>query len=187
MPTSAIHKVPFIVRQAMKWRPKTVLDVGIGFGKYGLLLREYLELWGEGVDRYVAHFERANWRTKIVGIEIFAKLIQPWHQHIYDETHVGDALDLVPALGKAQGKFDMILIADMIEHVTKDRGLKLIELSKAAGKRILITTPDGFHRQNAVFGNEHERHLCGWSAETLRDKGFVVTTIKNSLCATWEG
>ena len=26
-------------------KPKTILDVGIGYGKYGVLFREYLDIW----------------------------------------------------------------------------------------------------------------------------------------------
>ena len=34
--------------------PSSVLDIGTGFGKYGLLCREYLELW-DGRENY-SHF-----------------------------------------------------------------------------------------------------------------------------------
>jgi hypothetical protein len=40
------------------------MEIGVGFGKYGLLLREYLEIWGEG-EVY------EDWLRKIDGIEIF--------------------------------------------------------------------------------------------------------------------
>jgi hypothetical protein len=51
MPTSHPYQLNEIIDLAMKVDPKSVLDVGVGFGKYGVLLREYLELW-DGRDRY---------------------------------------------------------------------------------------------------------------------------------------
>jgi hypothetical protein len=42
MPTSHPHQLNQIVELIMLTDPHSLLDVGIGFGKYGVLAREYL-------------------------------------------------------------------------------------------------------------------------------------------------
>lgn len=55
MPTSFIHAVPTIVETVTALSPESILDIGIGFGKYGVLLREALG---------VAHlrYHREDWK-----------------------------------------------------------------------------------------------------------------------------
>lgn len=43
MPTSHPNQINEIIQIAELLRPASVLDVGVGYGKYGFLLREYLE------------------------------------------------------------------------------------------------------------------------------------------------
>ena len=44
MPTSWYQAIPSIMEQIEYQRPKSILDVGVGFGKYGLLIRDILEI-----------------------------------------------------------------------------------------------------------------------------------------------
>jgi hypothetical protein len=50
--------------------PNSVLDIGTGFGKYGLLCREYLELW-DGRQNYDKFLRRID------GVEAFESYITP--------------------------------------------------------------------------------------------------------------
>ncbi len=43
MPLSFAQAIPVIIEQVAHLKPSSILDVGIGFGKYGVLLREVLE------------------------------------------------------------------------------------------------------------------------------------------------
>jgi hypothetical protein len=45
MPTSHPSQLNEILEVVLKTRPRSVIDVGVGFGKYGVLCREYLEFW----------------------------------------------------------------------------------------------------------------------------------------------
>jgi hypothetical protein len=45
MPTSDVCNVPSILTVVGNLQPQSILDIGCGFGKYGMLMREYLELW----------------------------------------------------------------------------------------------------------------------------------------------
>lgn len=44
MPTSWYQAIPAILTQVKKLEPATILDIGVGFGKYGLLFRDVLEI-----------------------------------------------------------------------------------------------------------------------------------------------
>jgi hypothetical protein len=45
MPVSLLRHIPLQVGAVMNRNPNSVLDVGCGFGIYGALLREYLDVW----------------------------------------------------------------------------------------------------------------------------------------------
>ena len=47
-----------------------ILDIGCGFGKYGMLFREYLDVWHE-------RYERQQWRVRLVGIEAYEQYRNP--------------------------------------------------------------------------------------------------------------
>ena len=75
MPTSHFYQLNEIVELVTLTNPKSVLDIGIGFGKYGFLLREYLEL-RDGRNKY------NDWKRRIDGIEVFEEYLTPVHHFI---------------------------------------------------------------------------------------------------------
>ncbi|MFC1730127.1 class I SAM-dependent methyltransferase [candidate division KSB1 bacterium] len=136
-----------------------MLDIGIGFGKYGFLAREYLELW-DGRDKH----KREDWKRTIDGIEAFEEYINPAIEYIYDTIHIGDASDLLPKLGQ----YDLILLGDVIEHFDENRGRELLKLCMEKAKNIIIITPGTMTPQKDAFGNPFETHRWQWSR-----RGFI--------------
>ena len=45
MGSSAVELITPIVSLVQAAEPTSVLDIGVGFGKWGFLLREYIEVW----------------------------------------------------------------------------------------------------------------------------------------------
>ena len=71
--------------------------------------------------------------------------------------------------------FDCVVALDLIEHVTKDDGLRLLEAIEAIARRkVVIFTPNGFLPQDAVGDNEFQRHLSGWEVDEMRGLGYRV-------------
>ena len=66
MPTSNWQNISFNIELIRKLEPHSILDVGVGFGRWGILFREFLELWNYG--NYDGKGKR-----KIEGVEIFKK------------------------------------------------------------------------------------------------------------------
>ena len=63
-------------------------------------------------------------------------------------------------------EFDVVLLLDVIEHMTADSALALLDNAKKwARRKVIVSTPNGFVTQIAVDGNELQRHLSGWNTE----------------------
>lgn len=154
MPISrAVHLSPVI--EEVKWlKPNTILDVGIGFGLLGVLFRAYTDIR----KSELAPELYKNWQTKIDGIEIFPEYKSPaWD--FYNQVYVGNALEELDKLGK----YDFVYCGDMIEHLTKEDGYALLEkMLDHSNNWVHLVTPSPAPKQEAILGNEFERHLSSW-------------------------
>lgn len=153
MPTSDIFNIPPVVIAVASFKPRSILDIGCGFGKYGVLLREYMDIAN-------GRYARGTWQTRIVGLDGFADYRNPIWDAVYDEVQVGEARALLPAMGQ----FDVILIADVIEHFEKPAAVELVKQAAGMSRAVIISTPYVFNPQGSEFGNDFERHLCHWGA-----------------------
>ena len=159
MPTSTARQISDVLLLVQRLKPHRILDVGVGTGKYGMLVREYLDVW-EG------RVQIAEWQTQIYGMEIFeAYRTQAWN--FYDEVFIGDAQVLI----KEFASIDLITILDVIEHLPKSEGSRFVQECLRKAKWVLITTPTEFHEQYecAENRNEHEKHLSHWSRGDFRN------------------
>lgn len=163
MPSSRPETIPPVVSLVRQMNPASILDVGTGFGKWGVLFREYTDIAGSEKDP--ARYRKENWRVRIEGIEGFRPYLTPLHDYAYDRVHVGDALAVLPRLGR----YDLIFLGDVIEHFDKPAGRKLVEeaLGHALGF-VVLTTPRRETSQGARAGNEMEIHRSLWSARDFR-------------------
>ena len=157
IPSSHYSQLNEIMSLIFDLKPKSVLDVGIGFGKYGVLCREYLELWGKKKNYY-----RAFWTVIIDGIEIFEPYITPLHRFIYDNLYIGNAVYILPTLNR---DYDLILLIDILEHFSFDNGKKLIKLCIEKGRNLIISTPRNIGSQKEVFENPFEEHIFQWTQD----------------------
>ena len=160
MPSSRPSALALICNRIIEKNPISVLDIGIGFGKFGFLTREYTDV---RLGRYF------NWETRIDGIEIFEKYITRLQREIYDNIYIGNAIDILPTLGQ----YDIIICSDVLEHLSERDGVSLLNSVKEKSKFAMIVTPVRVLQQEALYDNEHERHLTAWSKEILSNWGEV--------------
>ena len=118
--------------------PLTVLDVGCGWGKFGVLTREY---------------SRAE---KVDAVDV----IQPRYP-VYDHAYQGDLRDLLQILPQGTPRYDLALFIEVLEHLEKEEGWKVIGQLLQVARRVLITTPLGFRPQEFA-GLPYETHRSGW-------------------------
>jgi SAM-dependent methyltransferase len=162
MPTSTWSAITPVLQLITELRPAPVrvLDVGIGYGKWGFLCREYLTYWRSvGEHRHIT----------VDGIEVFPEYITGLQREIYDNIMIGDARELLPRL--ANDSYDLVVMMDVVEHFVSDEGVALIRECKRVARVVLISTPSVFWPQEAIFGNSHERHLSVWSESEFRSLG----------------
>jgi len=163
MPTSLPSQISPILSIVMALSPRSVLDVGAGFGKYGVLCREYLDvLAGTAED---APYPPPR-RTKLDCIEASAKYVSPLHRYIYDSIHIGDALDVLPTL--ASDSYDLALVVDVLEHFSPKDAAPFMSLVLNVSRVALVATPKWESFQGRLFGNEYERHRSKWTARSLK-------------------
>lgn len=157
MPTSNIDLVPIIIKILTNLKPKSILDFGIGFGKYGFLLREYLDV--HKLENGFAGRLSENFTTKIDGIEICDKYISEVQKGIYDQIFIGNGLEIIDKLDK----YEVVLLLDVIEHFDKKEGYRL--LAKILQKKIkacIISTPAFNYKQGNFYTNDYETHKSFW-------------------------
>jgi len=172
--TSNIETIDPILRFVLDENPKSILDIGVGFGKYGFLCREYLECVKNRT------FVKDKWVVRIDGIEAYEKGILPHHEHIYDFIYQCDAEKMdIPDF------YDLYLMIDVLEHMYNPLDfLYRLPLSKG----LIITVPYGTFKQGAVFGNEYEKHVSFFTEkdfyffvkEKLLDSFTIVRGPKNT-------
>jgi hypothetical protein len=74
--------------------------------------------------------------------------------------------------------FDCVVALDLIEHLTKEDGRRLLRaMERIARRKVVIFTPQGFLPQHAVGRNEFQRHLSGWEVDEMRGMGYRVIGI----------
>ena len=152
MPTSYHQAISYVVSQVVAAAPRSVLDIGVGFGKYGVLLREALEV---AFGRY----SKSAWQTRLDGVEAFVGYRNPIHEFVYDKIWYQDirtALEELP-------DYDVILLVDVLEHFSKAEGVALLRaLLSLARKFVLVSTPLYPDRQSSYLGNDYEVHKSRW-------------------------
>ncbi|MEW5995165.1 MAG: class I SAM-dependent methyltransferase [Candidatus Zixiibacteriota bacterium] len=152
MPSSHFLQLNEIMQLIFLTRPQSLLDIGVGFGKFGVLAREYLELW-DGRVKY------GEWTRRIDGIEAFEQYLTPLHDYVYDHVHIGNALDILPTLDI---RYDLILLIDVLEHFTYEEGQLLLETCRKKGRNLIVSTPKDIGAQGEAFGNPYETHKFQW-------------------------
>jgi len=159
MPSSYHAFINEVLDLYLEKNNKTVLDIGIGFGKWGHLFREY-------GDVFQGRLTPREWVTEIHGVEIFEKYITQLHRYVYDVIMVGSIAKIAGALPD----YDFVFAGDVIEHMEKDVALYVLEQLKRKCRRVVISIPLGLEwNQGEVFGNEAERHLSVWNERDFED------------------
>jgi SAM-dependent methyltransferase len=138
LPTSEHWQIPWIVDLIVRERPTTVLDLGAGYGKYGVLAREYADL------------------TRLDAVDV-----SPPRYPVYDHVYVGDLRALDRLLPADAPRYDLALFVDAIEHLEKDEAWALLDTLTRRANRVLVATPWGFRPQE-VSGQPFETHRSGW-------------------------
>lgn len=160
MPSSRPFFLEYFCDVLVANKPKSILDIGCGHGKFGFLAREYTDVWNGD------YWKR---KVQIDAVEIFPKYIGKLQKEIYDNIYIDDALKVLPKLDK----YEMIVCADVLEHFSTDRGIVLLDSIKVKSDFGMVITPVKVSKQKEEYGNKYETHCSQWSRERLENWGIV--------------
>lgn len=112
--------------------------------------------------------------TDSVGVDCFEPALDLSRQAGIHARYVCmDVLDI--ARHFAPASFDCVIASDVIEHLEKADGVRLIRsLEILARRKVLIFTPNGFQPQRAIGGNVHQVHRSGWTVAEMNAYGYRV-------------
>lgn len=191
MPTSHQSTIGPIIDILLDRAPMKILDLGIGFGKWGALMREYLDWFGGCWEQ--RDFEGRH--SYLVGVEVYEKYRTPLWQ-CYDKVFREDIFhffstfdDFEKSIFYRKEIFDMTLLLDILEHFTREDGFKLLDLCLERSQELLICTPLNSNpgTQKFAFGNKYEEHKSQWHWQdfeeyaTLKDLTVHFTEHERAL------
>lgn len=164
MPTSNPTIIPEIMNIIRELLPNKVLDLGIGKGKFGFLIKEYLE---SNVDSLI-----------IDGVEGYSKNITQLQEKIYNKIYNEDIRNTNNYLFN---NYDLIIIIDVFEHLNKNDGIQLIQELIKKSTYILIAIPRYVTNQKGVDDDpqEYEKHRYWWKPKELK-KCFPCIFVSNN-------
>lgn len=148
MPSSFSTSIAPIVGAIVSLQPTRILDVGPGWGKYGLLCREYLPQ----IDVLDA-------------IEVSQGRLAT-QDFIYDHVIEADARGF-----NGWNRYDLVLLIDVIEHMPKADGHELLDDIGRHGVCALVSTPKAFVEQHDEH-NPFETHHCLWKWDDFCQHGI---------------
>ncbi len=110
-----------------------------------------------------------------VGVEMFRPYLE---QSKGRGLHADYVLGDVRTVEFAPRSFDCVLVCDVLEHLSKEEGYELLrKIERTARKKTVVFTTNGFVGQEEYDENELQRHLSGWTAGSLRERGYRVSGI----------
>lgn len=132
---------------------KTLLDVGCGANSPVQTFNKNLHC--VGVDAFEPSIERSK------------------KKKIHNEYVQADVLAIDTKF--APESFDIVVALDLIEHLEKSDGLKLLDMMESiAARKVVVYTPNGFLPQGDRESNPWQVHLSGWTTEEFRNRGYQV-------------
>lgn len=164
MPTSTYVHTAYMLDIIHKLQPYKILDMGIGFGRWGYLCRELLDI-------FQGRLYFKEWKREITGIEIHKKYIDNYkfQSFFYNKILNCNALDFVLDTREA---YDLSIAGDILEHFDKQNALKFMCNMQRISKYSLLGIPIGKnYKQGKLRDNVYEAHLSTWEIEELRKLG----------------
>ena len=149
MPTSNLSVWPYILNAIWSLHPNVVLDVGPGWGKAGLLLREYVDP-----------------NIQVDAVELWEPYITPRLRSLYENVYHDD---VVSWQSEQFNPYDLILLGDVIEHIEKEAGKQLLERIQPA---MVVCTPVEFFE--SIDYPPTELHISHWTMEDFTSIGASV-------------
>ncbi|MCW3999777.1 MAG: class I SAM-dependent methyltransferase [Candidatus Bathyarchaeota archaeon] len=132
---------------------ESILDVGCGNGKLIRTLTEKRDIFSVGIDIFLPYLKTC--KTK----------------HTYDEFVMCD----VRFLPFTRKSFDAILCSEVLEHLNKNEGLRVIQNLECLSTNItILAMPVGEYSQEPIDNNPNQAHKSVWRPIEMKKLDYVV-------------
>ena len=115
-----------------------------------------------------------------VGVDVFPKSIrESKKQHIHDDYICCDIRRIHKYVSRKS--FDAVVALDVVEHLSKKESLLLLKRLEAIAKiKVVVLTPNGYYKQEALEGNPYQVHRSGWSVGDFLRLGYRVYGLRGA-------
>lgn len=136
------------------------LDLGVGMGQWGVMLRMYL-------DYYIGNMPGSDKALYMEGVEGFEGYrCANWQN--YDHVWMQNILDVVIGNYPLSLKsWDLITMIEVLEHFDKEHGRTVLQWIKKNCKHAVISYFNG--DQDECLGNPLEKHRAKWTFEEIKE------------------
>jgi hypothetical protein len=140
---------------AHRIKPKLIIEYGFGQGLYGIGLRQN------------------EWDGTIIGVDAWAPAIPRVRRYgaIYDMLICAD-VEAYEYMMPISGPGVLTICGDMIEHLEKERAVKLMK--RMAMRDSIVVTPTFYNPQASIAGNPYEEHRCFITREEFEADGWEL-------------
>ena len=76
-------------------------------------------------------------------------------------------------------EFQLVTMFDIIEHYSKEDGIKILNHLEKTTKLIIVFTPNGYYKIEGPQWDKWDLHKCGWETEEFLNKGYTVKLLKD--------
>lgn len=148
MPYSDNSNSNWYLEKLLTHRPRTILDVGPGAGRYASLTRSVLP------------------EVNITGLEIFEPYVERFGlNNLYDEVIVQDVRECT------NFNYDLTIFGDVLEHMTEEEAIEVWSKARKQSRNCIISIPTIHYPQGESEGNIHEVHVKDdWSDDQVLSK-----------------
>lgn len=144
---------------SMKWirenehKINRVLDLGAGAGLY---------------PKYAKQTNRMLTNAEWIGVEIWQPYIEKYGLNtLYNKVINADIREFN---FEEHGEFDLCILGDVLEHMTKEESIQVVTKALEYCKRILVSIPVAHYPQGASEGNPYEVHVKDdWSDQEVKE------------------
>lgn len=136
---------------------------------------------GKGINGFLIRISRYLQGAKLIGVEINNDYIDFCKEfNIYDQI-IKKRLPSLPFQNKS---IELILCTEVIEHLTRKDGIKLLdEIDRTCNRRVIITTPNMYFK--TMPGDPDDRHLSLWTIQDFKSRGYKVYGLGLKMPLLW--
>lgn len=165
MGTARWQNIPYCIQTLRAIDPKRVLDMTVGLGYWGMIIREFC-------DGGASQNQPEDWQIYLVGADIFSKDTNAQSKFLYNQIYSGGISTIC---SQFDPDWNVILFNDILENLDKTEALDLLSWALNTGDYVLVNVPLGEDEQESTG----EAHSSSANKSEWRLRDFE----KLALCA----